>query len=91
MSDSHHLSPQGLTKLEPGAYKLVCTGPKGIVFNLTVDLAHRTSFECLLDDERLQELLVVTSVASGVIEGELHLAQKQQASSLLHDGEGWAS
>lgn len=75
MSDEA-LKPQGETRLMPGRYTLLCTGPTGVIFNLTVDLAHRTTFDCLLDDERLQELLVVNSVAGGVIEGELHKAQR---------------
>ncbi len=75
MSDAQ-FRRQGMTRLVPGRYTLLCTGPSGVILNLTVDLAHRTTFECLLDDERLQELLVVNSVAGGVIEGELHKAQR---------------
>ena len=70
MSDAQ-FRPQGMTRLVPGRYTLLCTGPNGVILNLTVDLARRTSFDCLLDDERLQELLVVTSVAAAVIDAEL--------------------
>jgi len=75
MSDAQ-FRPQGMTRLVPGRYTLLCTGPAGVILNLTVDLAHRTTFECLLDDDRMQELLVINSVAGGVIEGELHKAQR---------------
>lgn len=75
MSDAQ-FRPQGMTRLRAGQYTLICSGPAGVILNLTVDLARRTTFECLLDDERLQELLVINSVADGVIEGELHKAQR---------------
>ena len=68
--------PEGRTRLMPGRYTMIVTGPAGVVMSLAVDLASRTTVEGTIDDERLQELLVVTSVASGVVEGELHHAQR---------------
>jgi hypothetical protein len=68
--------PEGRTRLVPGRYTMIVTGPAGVVMSLAVDLASRTTVDGTIDDERLQELLVVTSVASGVVEGELHHAQR---------------
>lgn len=89
MSDAQ-FRPQGKTRLVPGRYTLLYTGPSGVILNLTVDLAHRTTFEFLLDDELLQELLVVNSVAGGVVEHELHKRHEADRSvrAPVEPGEG---
>jgi len=76
MSDAQ-FRPQDMTRLRGGRYTLVCSGPDGVIFILAMDLASRGTFECHLDDDRLQELLVVTSVAADVVENELHKTQRQ--------------
>jgi len=68
--------PEGRTRLRPGKYRLYCAGPTGVIMDLCIELATRTTFELALDDEMLAELLLVTSLGCGVVEGELHKAQR---------------
>lgn len=82
--------PQGTTRLQAGQYALVCIGPDGVVLSLDIDLSKREPTSCLVDDERLQELLVVTSVAGGVVEHELHKMHEADRSvrAPVEPGEG---
>ena len=70
--------PVGRTRLVPGSYTLIITGPTGLVMKLEMDMAVRTRFEALIDDELLQELLVITSVAGGLVEAEMHRVQRAE-------------
>ena len=83
--------PEGRTRLVPGSYTLIITGPTGLVMKLEMDMAVRTNFEALIDDELLQELLVITSVAGGLVEAEMHRVQRAAKNGLgaaATNGEG---
>lgn len=74
MSDTQY-KPEGRTRLKAGCYTLLVAGPSGVILNLTMGMEQRDAMECHIDDDRLQELLVVSSVAAGVIEAQLHELQ----------------
>lgn len=55
-----------------GKFNVVITGPDGVAMAAIIDIEKRDSLVSLaLDDGRLQELLVVTSICAGTVEGEL--------------------
>jgi hypothetical protein len=60
-----------------GEYQVVITGPQGVVLDAAVGLSGRTLARLALDDEALPELLIVTSVCAGTVEGEIHAAQRR--------------
>lgn len=60
-----------------GEYQVVITGPQGVVLDAAVGLSGRTLARLALDDEALQELLIVTSVCGGAIQGELETQHRR--------------
>lgn len=60
-----------------GEYQVVITGPQGVVLDAAVGLSGRTLARLALDDEALRELLIVTSVCAGTVEGEIHAHQRR--------------
>lgn len=60
-----------------GEYQVVITGPQGVVLDAAVGLSGRTLARLALDDEALRELLIVTSVCAGTVEGEIHAQQRR--------------
>jgi hypothetical protein len=60
-----------------GDYTVTIHGPQGVVLDAQIGLSGRQFTRLALDDEALQELLVVTSVCAGTVEGELHALQRK--------------
>lgn len=60
-----------------GDYTVTIHGPQGVVLDATIGLSGRSFARLALDDEALPELLVVSSVVAGAVEGELHLLQRR--------------
>jgi len=56
-----------------GEYSVLITGPKGVAMSAVLNLEERRHAPMSLevDDERLPELLVITSILGGCVEGEL--------------------
>lgn len=55
-----------------GKYSLIITGPTGAVMSAVIDLEKRdVPVSLAVDDERLEEALIITSMCAGCAEGEL--------------------
>lgn len=55
-----------------GNYSVIITGPAGVVMSAVIDLEKSDVPRALaIDDEHLHELLVVTAMCGGAVEGEL--------------------
>lgn len=62
-----------------GEYSLLIIGPTGAVMSAVIDLEKRdVPVSLAVDDERLEEALVVTSMCAGFAEGEL-IKRKEKA------------
>lgn len=62
-----------------GEYKIIIMGPTGLAMSAVIDLANRDRpAELSLDDEHLPELLTLTAICGGCIEGEM-VKRKEQA------------
>ena len=60
-----------------GDYTVTIHGPQGVVLDAEMGLSGRQFTRLALDDAALKELLVVTSVCAGAVEGELHAQQRR--------------
>ncbi len=61
-----------------GEYTLMITGPAGVVMLAKIDLEQRDRpLSLSLDDDHLREVLVVTAMSAGVVEGEMVKQQQQ--------------
>ncbi len=55
-----------------GEYSIIITGPAGVALTAVIDLANRDRPASLaMDDERLPELLTLTAICGGCVEGEM--------------------
>lgn len=68
---------QRQTQMRRGVYSVVITGPEGLCLDVKLDMAKREPVTGSFDDAMLQELLVVTSVVGGLVEGEMHRVQAE--------------
>lgn len=71
--------PDGITRLMPGLYTVVIRGPKGMLLDMGISLENRGVVDGTIEDAHLQELLVVSSVVGGMIEGQLHAQHRLQS------------
>lgn len=69
-------------------YSITIRGRDGIIFDAEIDETLRLVRRLALDDSKLKELLVLTSVCGGSVEGELMKAHAQvRQGSDAEDGE----
>lgn len=71
-------------------YTIIIRGPEGVILDAEIESTLRSVRRLALDDDKLKELLVLTSVCGGVVEAECELArrkiQQEQSGSLSHEG-----